>query len=766
MAKTIKPSPAREWSPTDYLLDGQHCESHVLANLFGRFREKCGAARGMLLVTVDNTLMSSILTVSDACAGIGAQIQQNVIHVISQQAPGVAVLKPIFDGSINCRVPELLTNYNQLAYFLRPAATAIKPTGHAASVNLLPPERENRRVKIGALMLYDSKRNCRRFSQAVAANVAIAALSTAPVAFHRNWDERQLINSHFHELQAKARDRRNQESLDDNRSSQLGPDPQSLDDLLKLCKDFSHADFAMVLLRLPNGEFRSHPQSDATEIWSHPAFLHCASRGKPYLYNDLQGQVLAQEFFVKQTGKPLAATALVPIGDAGEGAPVGVVFLAKLANSTRPRFHMTDVQAAWVLASRFAASLSKQHADSMLSSVAKILSGRSPVPSCATVDVDGLMSTDSAPTRVPFEFLTFPGPIANWLESALLLTESNSITLRLLSVDGESLVRTYAVPSDVINEPNGVLPLRDRTIQAYVAEFGREVLLYDTSGDKTLRRLEKAGYRYLNVRNSRSEAAFPVFVQGRLVGTINLESSRRGAYEPFHAYLSALVSAISLQLASVRQETLVDALDISARLLRSWHAINHACEFAQNVCDKMVPGSAEFTDWSEILRLIGTIDFEARNSESCEMVDLIEEYFRPPGWMIQTTDLDGKRLARGRFSVPLELRSNIAVCLDTLKDNCVRHGGEPKALIQCSDVFLGGKKVVRMRFKNRAEDLCRLPRSFARLYRMPIEVDLSRNRIGCFIVGLIMRRIGGDANAMLCGEQIVTQLEFPGGSNE
>jgi GAF domain-containing protein len=178
--------------------------------------------------------------------------------------------------------------------------------------------------------------------------------------------------------------------------------------------------------------------------------------------------------------------------------------------------------------------------------------------------------------------------LAPIIEFAGRLTASQSVTLRLVIRGGSRratyseprLVRAVAWPSWRLDEEHGELCVADdASVNTWVAKTGLICHLGDISRPTALR-----GYEGLNSvvrvrgRSTRAELCVPVYVDQRLTGTVNFESTTPNAFALLSDVGQGCAAMVALAIAAVRRRHLRDVLSIGSDVQSSAHDLTGLAE--------------------------------------------------------------------------------------------------------------------------------------------------------------------------------------------
>lgn len=400
------------------------------------------------------------------------------------------------------------------------------------------------------------------------------------------------------------------------------------------------------------------------------------------------------------------------------------------------------------------------------------------------------------------------------------LSSASSCTFRLLTGDDHNveadpsredrwLRRVYSDGEDEWNASPWALAVSScaSSVNAWVARHGVPVYLRELPENvtqitrATCRELERypglesvAMYR----TGIRSELCVPVFAEGRLVGTLNIESSRVGAFDEVALSVLQYAQVVGVTLLEARRRIAVDVMDTAGGFLDVRHEIDSRLERLQ---DRLTSeyGASTVPDLGFLVDEISSVQ---------EMV------FLKPGRSTIERDMTVSQIigvalknAKSAYASlpPEEFLAEPSDAIETLFDEVIPPNVAGPLCYALSQAFYNVRKHGEHRFERSAEEqrgwhnpirlhvyeliiggianlIIRVDTLLkaahgnsidtARLFREPlVDAEADRLSMGAYLAGEVLRRCGGSAFARLIRldeRSVVLQVEFavPAGSKK
>lgn len=369
-----------------------------------------------------------------------------------------------------------------------------------------------------------------------------------------------------------------------------------------------------------------------------------------------------------------------------------------------------------------------------------------------------------AATRVPSFLADFDGvheQIQSLLGSLRDATRAASATLRLLAPStGQireefggiySLHRYAADPVSLLLDSHNEIALSQQSVHAWVVRNGRICHLPDLSV------LPQPDYPDLEnpllLRSSMSELCLPVFVDGRPVGSINLESPDRHAFDFSVGLASNYATAVSSRVSELRGAIAESTLSLSSQVYRETHTL---FQLAEGIADKAANGDDSADVLSDAHKMISVI-LDGDDSGAPE-----RRNSSPAAWILNHVISEiGLEFISHSIDETTEVVAGLHVRIveEALRDvlsNVQKYMSRAPGSRAKVDGFvtkLAGRSHLDIRIRHLTRDP--LPASLSqRLFRIPVALGIDgRPHLGSFTSGALLRSIGGDAFMRLGDEE-------------
>jgi hypothetical protein len=347
------------------------------------------------------------------------------------------------------------------------------------------------------------------------------------------------------------------------------------------------------------------------------------------------------------------------------------------------------------------------------------------------------------------------------LEELRRASRSASATFRLVIGSGPMpdrlLARVRASPESAAVSPD-CLPSCDPdgtapNVHAWVARHGapcslRAIGPLGRSADlERYGQLERAKIYREGVR---SELCVPVFAEGRLVGTINLESNEEMGFEGIDLLCEEFAQVIGLALVLVRRAIGIGVLEDTGLALRH-HSLRMAKDTLKAWLRRAEHGMAPTAD--DVRALVGGMDLTRVGSITWEAdvvaapvpLDEVLDAHLPPDLPTERTFAEDLVLsgeaAHALAEALRQVVDNLGTYKRSISDKLGRRVSPSSALVR--RYRQGGKSYADVRITNYAEDTASLRTRVASAFRSPIQGADGELRLGLFIAGEDLRRVGG-----------------------
>lgn len=363
------------------------------------------------------------------------------------------------------------------------------------------------------------------------------------------------------------------------------------------------------------------------------------------------------------------------------------------------------------------------------------------------------------------------------------LTGAISATCRLLSgVAGalfeRSLVRVDCQGDDcALNSPESIpLDRHSDFVNAWVGVHGQSVYLRSVrEGGSVGEALASDLSRYDGLESisffrpgMRSELCVPIFAEGRLVGTVNLESNREWAFDLTAEVVAECAQVIGIALLESRRRIGVELMIDAGGFLDKRHEL----ERMVRILGTELKGSTPDGD-SSLTSISGRVDdlvkhiYMHKHMEFDDTVDeftvreVLTEAMRSVSWTFAGVDLwqfspDPKETFDELLATPLRREQanalRFAVAQAIVNTRTRGHGATPlvpwKYPIRLSLLSrsIGGVENIYVALSSLASVSSVEHLDSERVFREPINLpNDDRTRVGAYIAGEILRRCGGSA---------------------
>jgi len=341
-------------------------------------------------------------------------------------------------------------------------------------------------------------------------------------------------------------------------------------------------------------------------------------------------------------------------------------------------------------------------------------------------------------------------------------TPSASVTVRFVVPSSEekksifSSKRFLAIPAERMDDDDAELPLQGLneqrkpyyTFSANVnvatdgaaAYWPDDGMLRSTAGVQNIIRTK--------TRSTRSELCVPIFDGRHLIGTINLESPREHAYRHSLDVALSFAALAGLAVAMSREGAMAAVARRAAAERIGPHEVDNArksLSFLKKQFD--VNNEEALKRIDEILDLVTRFDepraISAETESGVSVKNLILSIKDSLELNVVTMELDqgaDKYLSERKYSV-------VRVVLEELMINVTRHSDtHARCSMRLYEVVQGGNDYLVLVLANVTEKKY-LPDHVRKIYRTPVSTSSNprdRPHLGCYMVGEMIRKIGGD----------------------
>lgn len=362
------------------------------------------------------------------------------------------------------------------------------------------------------------------------------------------------------------------------------------------------------------------------------------------------------------------------------------------------------------------------------------------------------------------------------------LSGAMSVTCRILTgTDGasfsRSLVRLHSEGDPCAKNSPDRIALGDsgNSVNAWVAANGSPVYLrtltphggpgYYTSPDlPSYEGLERVAIYRDGIQ---CELCVPIFAEQRLVGTVNLESDRRYAFDAMAETVREYAQLIGVALLESRRRIGVQTVTEVDGILTYRHQLEAELEeLAEEVSDAPQPGSAEAASYRKALEDMRDRVFMRRLEkveefgEDVRVADVIAAAMRSLKWARLNTHIHELTVepwsdtTESVYTAPLaaDTARALAFAVAQALHNVRKYGGAGKtlagrrysAMFRFGETRLGGRRNLYIAVSSTCAGDAFETLDPQQVFRQPIE-HADRVSLGAFLAGEAIRRCGGSA---------------------
>ena len=345
--------------------------------------------------------------------------------------------------------------------------------------------------------------------------------------------------------------------------------------------------------------------------------------------------------------------------------------------------------------------------------------------------------------KIPLDLTPAKSSIEEAVKKTFELTRSRSATVRLLSADGLTLIRYCAFPLSALDDPSSYIKIKNfESVNAWTARNGKECYIRNLNADKPFKGYENL-LGFLVVRDRiQSALCLPIFVNGRIVGTFNLESEYIDAYSESIGFARAVAEQIGLALSQARRSIEQIVLSISAtttfnvhQLLKCRDALidisRYTTKSVHNAILKIHDKINSCVDPPKLDKLPFSYNLEKTIINAIEELEF--------GSLVKLVTKPKKVYHLNQVTADLFRKAFQEVLFDSCREALPIPKGDVRLHIK--ERNLGGASYILVEIVNSVRH--KIPDKLAKqLYRIPHIID--RIHIGAFVAGSLLRAIGGD----------------------
>ncbi len=371
-----------------------------------------------------------------------------------------------------------------------------------------------------------------------------------------------------------------------------------------------------------------------------------------------------------------------------------------------------------------------------------------------------------------FEVFLARGRINELLRNIYTFTNSCSVTLRLLSVEEKDLIRFAAYPEERIADKdrnirikNYIIQKEDETninsVNVWVLEKGRQcymgnINIFNSKEEKHQQYYRQIKDSYENLSKFLSSRAkvvsticLPVFVDGKIIGTLNLESRYEYEYYEEQYLISIAVQKIANIIRMARKRVEQKIISINAKSILYSHELIKCAQKLKECAQKLKELKFDVNKINEVIETLFQITKQDKeniysNYEAHSMNEEIKKILEEQGITEYCSIKEHSKSDLGNLKPKNEVAHQIIICFREIMNNFRKQilsmTGGSLNINTARNCRHGGKKYYKFFFRstysqdiNNTEDV----------YKIPIE-KTDRYHIGAFICGAIIRGLGGD----------------------
>jgi GAF domain-containing protein len=735
-----------------YALAGQYCETAQIGARLEELREEADATAVVLLAWREQTFFHSLLLLRHRDPAAGRKIEAKLVSGTYQpqsSPPFWELFRPeIHDeqwlADQISQTPLLASIRESLAgHRLTAIRAAVDVRRSESGLDLTPAS--------AVAVLVEPRRSLTNVQERRAAeDVAMMINVCAPVVVHGNLAAESAVDRALEPFDDLA-------TLDSTQGNEAANGQADLfaelpQDILDIALKLTGSTVGNVYLdareaphlRLAAATENARPFSTIEIADTQSVVAWVYRRRRPMVINDIRDfqrlHPTGRYLSVTEPGASAYAELAVPVFQSSVGQSVrnviGVINVEKIRRSDGSGDSGYYSYRDLTMLRSVATQLSLWQSHALLNSFSRSLAKLTRRHTVRAYQPNPIPDARAAPPGIPADATGAHSAIAETLRSLYDVTRTYSAAVRLISPDQSQLVRFAAYPSERQHDPHPSIAVGDRgSVNSWVAREGVSCYLRNRRETKAL-----AGYRGLDdVMECRdgivAELCLPIFVSGRVVGTLNLESRYRDAYADHVEIANAFVEQIGLAVAHARrtleQEVYSLSIATTANLHQVYRHVDRLKAHAKGDADLLA------------------IAFSIENAVAAET--LVQE---PAVSTVHLVEQVLRQLHFDAFfdvgSSPIELMHSgtealiLRIVFEELFRNA--HAEAIRTRLDCTVKWrihrVGGKQYLGISIHNPL--LRKLHPAASTLYRAPVRYRSGRQHIGAFLSGALVRSIGGE----------------------
>lgn len=351
-------------------------------------------------------------------------------------------------------------------------------------------------------------------------------------------------------------------------------------------------------------------------------------------------------------------------------------------------------------------------------------------------------------SRLPLDLSPVRALIEHALRGLFELTPSYFVTLRLLSKDTRHLVRFCSYISTKIPLKPLLIPLNDfSSVTAWVCREGQPCVVDDYSVADWARPYVGLEGGYKIHEYGRSSFTVPIFVMGRAIGTLHMESAYPNAYSNRAALAGAVADAIAAGISAASRNAEEDTLAHRAwksGLIHEVRKLSRKIDQTLRKYEKATPGVFnDLVAWSD--QLLGVANAFDQDPSPAEAT--LEKLVRAV-----VDELSGSRICSVNLQLDGHLRCDtprgrrLRLIIQELLHNALKADPEGSPTLRTSRRKLGGQEFLIIHFVNSFHHLAAdlPPRLFSQAVKASEHTQASTPHYGTVAIATMIRQMGGD----------------------
>jgi GAF domain-containing protein len=356
------------------------------------------------------------------------------------------------------------------------------------------------------------------------------------------------------------------------------------------------------------------------------------------------------------------------------------------------------------------------------------------------------------------------------------LTRSSSVAIRIVTPDQSRLVRFVAFPQERLRDEHGIIPISAQgSVNAWVARTGLPCYIPNVTA-RWGSQFDGLGgvLRVANRQRLRSELCLPISVQGRVLGTLNLESAQPSDYpDDVVAVVKAMAEQAGVAIAQARRADEWRLFAIHAEQTRRSHRVlkkvgkfnewleKHDYKLSEGAAREARKRADAISAAADPLRR-ATLAGPTLSGSPQSARAAVEEAMRQSN--IAARYLDIRDLPPADLTLP-ELSSHVlTIALTEVLQNAANHVSGNTNLpfmvrVRHRCERRGALDYLCLEVTSRVEEALD-QETVDLLYRRPVARD--RTHIGAYVAGSYVRSVGGEIYVAENGPKYFTAaLELP-----